>query len=98
MQKKSLQTDGNRRENASVMALNFLSFLASDDERLMFFCGQTGLGPGELKHSLADAGFQAMALDYALQHEDLLIAFAEHAGFSPQDVATARRFLPGFAE
>lgn len=98
MPKKSLQTDGNRREDASIMALNLLAFIATDEDRLNAFCNQTGLGAGELRDSLGEPGFQAMALDYALQNEELLIAFADHQGVAPQLVVAARRHLPGFVE
>lgn len=98
MRKKSSQTDRIGSENASIIALNFIGFLVSDEERLGRFCAHTGLAPADLRGSIGEAGFQAMALDYALGDEALLAAFAAAARLDPQAVAEARRFLPGYAE
>lgn len=98
MRKKSSQTDRNGRENASIIALNFIGFLAEDEDRLRRFCTHTGLASGDLRESIGEAAFQAMALDYALNDEALLLAFAAGAKLDPQAIVAARRFLPGYAE
>jgi hypothetical protein len=98
MPKKPSQTGAIRGDGAAVIALNFISYLANDEDRLNHFCTLTGLAPGDLKESISSADFQAMALDYALQNEKLLLEFADLERLNPMDVVTARRHLPGFAE
>jgi hypothetical protein len=98
MPKKSTQTGSIGAEGAAIMALNFIGYLANDADRLSRFCTLTGLGPGDLKDSIGSADFQAMALDYALQNEELLLEFAAMEKLNPMDVMTARRQLPGFTE
>jgi Protein of unknown function (DUF3572) len=97
MAKMNPKTAPNGRPDASIIALNFITFLASDPERLQRFCNLTGYNPDVLRENLASQDFLAMALDYALQDEGLLLEYAVHAALAPQDVLTAWRQLPGFA-
>ncbi len=98
MPKKSSQTGPIGAEGAAIIALNFIRYLANDDDRLSRFCTLTGLTPGDLKDSIGSADFQAMALDYALQNEELLLEFSALEKLNPQDIVATRRQLPGFAE
>jgi hypothetical protein len=98
MPKKFSRTGPGGAEDAAVIALNFISYLANDEDRLIRFCTLTGLSPGDLRDSIGSADFQAMALDYALQNEELLIHFATQENLSPQEIVAARRNLPGFIE
>jgi hypothetical protein len=98
MPKKFPQTGPSGAAGATIIALNFISYLANDEDRLSHFCTLTGLSPGDLRDSIGSADFQAMVLDYALQNEDLLINFATQENLSPQEIVAARRNLPGFVE
>ena len=98
MAKKTNKTDQSGVPGASVIALNFIIFLANDQSRLERFCNLTGYTPDILRQNLASPDFLAMALDFALQDESLLLEYASHAALAPQDVAAARRQLPGYAE
>jgi hypothetical protein len=98
MPKKAPKTGAIGTDGATIIALNFIGYLANDQDRLQRFCTLTGLAPGDLKESIGSADFQAMALDYALQNEELLLEFADLEKLNPMDVVTARRHLPGFAE
>jgi uncharacterized protein DUF3572 len=98
MPKKFSQTGPSGAERAAVIALNFISYLANDEDKLSRFCVLTGLSPNDLRDSIGSADFQAMALDYALQNEELLIDFATQENLSPQEIVAARRYLPGFVE
>jgi hypothetical protein len=82
-------------EEAQVIALKILTFLASDGDRLGAFLAACGLGPAELKSGARDPQFLAGAMDYLLGDESLLLAFAENGGLDPRAIAGARRFLPG---
>lgn len=77
--------------------MKLLGFLASDPDLIGRFMALTGLSPNDLRQSLADPAFQAGVLDFALQDESLLLAFAANAGIRPESVMRARSRLPGFA-
>lgn len=76
----------------------FMSYIASDGDRLERFCAQTGFGQNDITSALATPAFQAFLLDYALQDESLLLAFAADQGLAPESIIAARRKLPGFGE
>ncbi len=82
-------------EEAQVIALKILAFLASDSDRLGTFLATCGLGPGALKSNAHNPQFLAGVMDYLLGDESLLLAFAETGGVEPRAIANARRFLPG---
>lgn len=98
MPKNPSKTAANPAENAIAIALNFIAFLAQDEDRLNRFCALTGSGPSDLRRSLDSPDFLAMALDYALQDESLLTAFAGDQKINPLEIAASRRHLPGFGE
>jgi hypothetical protein len=98
MPKKFSQTGPGSSAGAAIIALNFISYLANDEDRLSRFCTLTGLSPGDLRDSIGSADFQGMALDYALQNEQLMIDFAAQENLKPQEIVVARRNLPGFVE
>lgn len=87
-----------KNEEAGDLALKLLTFLASDPDLIGRFMALTGLSPQDLRQSLSDPAFQAGVLDFALQDESLLIAFAANAGLKPDAVMRARAKLPGFAQ
>jgi Protein of unknown function (DUF3572) len=93
LQKNAMQING----NASDIALKFIGFLVSDEERLERFCALSGMGEAELKSGLTDPVMQGFVLDYALSDESLLLAFAADHGLKPEAVVRARQQLPGFS-
>jgi hypothetical protein len=82
-------------EEAQVIALKALTFLASDGDRLGAFLAACGLGPADLKSGAHNPQFLAGVMDYLLGDESLLLIFAENGGIDPGAIAGARRFLPG---
>ncbi|MGQ0484158.1 MAG: DUF3572 domain-containing protein [Hyphomicrobiales bacterium] len=82
-------------EEAQVIALKILTFLASDSGRLGNFLAACGLGPAELKSSANNPHFLAGVVDYLLSDESLLLAFTENCGLDPRAIVGVRRFLPG---
>jgi Protein of unknown function (DUF3572) len=79
----------------STIALNLLEFIATDADRLERFCGLSGLTIDDFREGLAKPSFLAMAFDQALQDEELMIGFATEHKLTPEDIARARRGLPG---
>ena len=83
------------REQAEVVALEALAFLALESDRLGRFLGLTGTGPEQVRDRYSDPEFLAGVLDHVLSDETLLIAFVEERGLDPMLPAAARRELPG---
>ena len=93
-----LQTRGTgkiAREHAEALAIQALSFLASEPERLGRFLAVTGIGPESLRAAAATPGFLAGILDYLIANEALLLDFTAEHGFDPASVVRARDVLPG---
>ena len=82
-------------ESGENLAIQALSFLAQDPERLGRFLSLTGIGPGMIRQAAADPAFLAGVLDHVAGDEALLLAVAEYAGVSPQAVERAQRALSG---
>jgi len=80
-------------EAAEVLAIQALGFIAQDDERLGRFLALTGIGPAEIREAARERHFLAGVLDYVIGDEDLLVAFAGHAGVEPPTIRIARRAL-----
>jgi hypothetical protein len=83
------------RQQAELLAIQALAFLATDQGRLDRFLTASGIAPQQLRRAAAEPEFLAGILDYLGAEEALLLAFAEHAGIDPSDIARARRALPG---
>jgi Protein of unknown function (DUF3572) len=90
------KTSSNTQE-ASHIALLYMAYLASNDEKLGQFCNISGLGADELKARLLDPSFQSFLLDTLLQDESELLAFAADQGLKPESIMLARSKLPGFS-
>ena len=84
-------------EDAEVIALKALSFLAGDEGRLGHFMDLTGLSPQAIREHAADPAFLAGVLDHLCADQTLLFLFAESAGLTPENIDRARRSLPGAA-
>ena len=54
----------NPREVAEIVAVQALSFIASDPERLGLFLAESGIGPETLRTAAADPQFLASVLDF----------------------------------
>jgi Protein of unknown function (DUF3572) len=82
-------------EAAQTIALKALSYLAADEELLEPFLGSTGLAAGDLRAGATDSAFLAGVMDYFLQNEALLLAFAGASELAPETIVRARQRLPG---
>lgn len=83
------------REAAEALAVEALSFLASDTERLGVFLALSGIGPESIRTAATEPHFLAGVLDHVVSDERLLLDFAEHQGVDPFDVTRARQALAG---
>ncbi len=83
----------NPREVAEFVAIQALSFIADDPERLGLFLAETGIGPDTLRKSAADPKFLASVLGFVLRDDATVKAFATSADLHPTNVAAAREVL-----
>jgi hypothetical protein len=81
------------REVAEFVAIQALSFLASDPERLGLFLTESGIGPQTLRTSAADPKFLAGVLDFIARDDATVKAFAEASQLTPEAVMNAREVL-----
>jgi hypothetical protein len=80
-------------EAAETLAVQALTFIAQDGERLGRFLAITGIGPAEIRDAAREPNFLAGVLDHVMADETLLLAFAEHAGIDPAEIPRARAML-----
>jgi hypothetical protein len=83
---------------AETLAVEALSFLAGNRNRLDRFLALCGLGRESLRAAAREPGFLAAILDHLAADESLLLAFAARAGHEPSLIARARDILSPPAE
>ena len=83
------------REAAESLAIQALSFIAGDGERLGRFLAVTGIGPAEIRAASNEPGFLAGVLEYLASDERLITAFAAETEIDPATVDKARHLLGG---
>ncbi len=83
---------------AEALALEALAWIAAQDDALGAFLGASGLAPGEVRARAAEPEFLGFVLDFLMQDEAMLCAFAAAAGVSPEAPMRARAALPGGAD
>ncbi len=84
-----------KREQAETIALQALSFIARDDERLAQFLLNSGLTPHELKKRVREPDLLGGVLDAILGDDTVLLGFCNTTSLSPKTIIRARRTLPG---
>ena len=82
----------NPREVAEIVAVQALSFIAGDPERLGLFLAESGIGPETLRSAAADPRFLASVLDFVMRDDATVKAFAKRLAASPHQ---HRRSPPG---
>ena len=78
-----------------MLAVQALSFIAEEPERLAGFLNATGLTAEGIRTAARERDFLAGVLEHMLANESLLIAYADSAGIDPNEVARARNRLGG---
>ena len=84
-----------QQDAAETMALKALAWLAGNDELLPVFLGATGASLPDLAARAGEAQFLGSVLDFLLQDDAWVLAFAAAAGERPEALSAARRALPG---
>lgn len=80
-------------EDAEILALKVLTFLAGDERRLQRFLEATGLNPQELQRSAAQASVLGAVLDHLMADQSLLLVFCAGSGIEPDEVVLAHAKL-----
>jgi hypothetical protein len=93
--RERLNDDAMTPENAEVLALEGLGWLAGDEEALQRFMMQSGIDPAALRDAAGSPGMGMAVLDFLLGNEDLLLGFCESAVISPKLLHLARHRLTG---
>lgn len=84
-----------RQDAAEIIALQALSWLATDEEMLHHFCAATGTDPASLAQAAHDPEFLAGVLDFVIMDDEWVEAFSRAAGVAPNAPLEARAALPG---
>ena len=83
----------NPREVAEIVAVQALSFIAGDPERLGAFLAESGIGPETLRSAAPDPHFLASVLDFVLRDDATVKAFAAASQLHPTNIAAAHQAL-----
>jgi hypothetical protein len=81
----------NPREVAEIVAIQALSFIAGDPERLGLFLAESGIGPETLRNAAADPRFLASVLDFVMRDDATVKAFASVSQLHPTNIAAAHQ-------
>src|ERR1700744_4974191 len=83
----------NPREVAEIVAVQALSFVAGDPERLGQVLAESGIGPETLRSAGAEPPFLGSVLDFVLRDDATVKAFASVSQLHPTNIAAARQAL-----
>jgi hypothetical protein len=83
------------QENAEILALEGLGWLAGDETGIARFMDQAGIDAAGLRVAAGRPGTGLAVLDFLLGNEDLLLRFCESAGIAPKALHLARHQLSG---
>lgn len=86
------------QDSAEAIALQALSWLASNDEVFPVFLGATGAAIKDLPAAAQDPDFLASVLDFLVMEDAWVIGFCEAAGLPYEAPMQARAALPGGAQ
>ena len=83
------------REQAEGLAIQALTFIAGDGERLGRFLAVTGIGPAEIRTAAREPGFLVGVLEYMASDDRLITTFASESGLDPADIDRSHTALTG---
>ena len=83
------------QEQAEILALKALGWLAGNDELLPVFLGSTGASAEDLRVRAQDCEFLSSVLEFLMMDDAWIVAFCDAEGLNYADPARARAALPG---
>ncbi len=78
---------------AEIIALKALKFLASQEKYLLSFLNSTGLSPKDLLEHASNPEILGSILEFLLQNEEKLIDFCKLEDINPSDIASLQEVL-----
>jgi len=84
-----------KHEQAVGIATDALIWLADRPDDLSIFLAAAGAAPSDLRDRAGDPEFLGFLLDFVLQEDARVLAFATDARLPPETLARARSALPG---
>lgn len=85
-------------EKSEEIAIDVLSWLATEPELFNRFLGLSGLEASQLRQAATQAGFFAGVLEFLINHEPTLLKYCEASNEKPEHVTQAFRQLGGNLE
>jgi hypothetical protein len=82
-------------EDAEVLALDCLAFLAGRTEAFERFTEISGLDPATVRARVRERDFLSSVLDFILTDEGLLVNFCDSRSTDARDLHVARHMLSG---
>lgn len=83
------------RDQAETLGLRALAHVVGQDALLGAFLAATGADAAALRRGAGDPAFLGAVLDFLLQEDARVLAFAEAEGIPPTWPGLARAALPG---
>lgn len=83
----------NRLPRGNDLSARILSFLAADDTRLVEFLDLTGVTPQNFRHVVGTQGLADALIDYILEDDYRVLAFAAFCEVSIEEVCRMPRRL-----
>ncbi|MFC7050852.1 DUF3572 domain-containing protein [Emcibacter nanhaiensis] len=83
------------QEQAELIALEALTFIAEDEQAFIAFLRLSGFDRETLTAAAGDPSVLGSVLDFLLQDEKRLLAFCDSRNMPPDRPARARLSLPG---
>ncbi len=83
----------NPREVAEIVAIQALSFIAAEPERLGLFLAESGIGPETLRSAAKDPHFLGQVLSFVMRDDATVKAFSAVAKLHPTNIAAAHQAL-----
>lgn len=85
------------RESAELLGLQALGWIAGQTELAERFMLAAGVSPEDMRRRADDPEFLGFVLDFLLEDEQALLAFARETDIPPDRPLRARAALPGGA-
>lgn len=83
------------RDDARILALKALGWLAGDDEVFTAFLGASGASAEDVRAQADQPAFLLSVLDFILQSDDCVLACAAAVQAKPEAIGMARAVLGG---
>jgi len=84
-----------QQNQAETLAIQALSWLATDPDILGQFLNATGAAPGDLRARAKEPEFLGFVLDFILRDDETILGFCGMVNAAPESVQRARATLGG---